>query len=62
MNTAHLVFTSEAEPSTAGKLPPLLNAKTMEIHHLPLFLTQNKYLAISTELLHNSSRKHVSKI
>lgn len=55
MNPAQLVFPSAVVPYTAGKLPLLLNAKTMNIHHLPPFLTQNKYLPISAELLHISS-------
>lgn len=56
MNPAQLVFPSAVVPYTAGKLPPLLNAKTMKIHHLPPILTQNKYLPISAELLHISSQ------
>lgn len=57
MNPVQLDFPrvhSAAVPPTAVKLPPLLNAKTKKIHHLPLCLSQNKYLAISAELFHIS--------
>lgn len=65
MNLVQLVFPpvffQQQCPFTVRKLPPLLNAKTMKIHHLPSFLTQNKYLAISAELFHISLCKYLSK-